>query len=273
MLAARFATRGSTNDTAARWACRDPGRWLRVTADTQTAGRGRSHRAWSSPFGGLWMSLAAPLRTPMSGRGPLPLIVGLAVRDELESLFRRRGDDDAAIEIKWPNDVLLDGRKVAGILCEQAIPAAPASADPPPAILGIGVNANLHAADLGSDLRTPAATLRDTLGESIDPHGLAATIGHAIAAEVERWDHHGLTARTGDRLNQTLAWRGRRVELRPTVRHCEDVTRFTLIGVDESGRLSGVDDDDHRVAFDAGEIHQLTVCDDDRHPQPALASA
>ena len=273
MLTARFATLSSTNDAAARWARRDPGRWLRVTADMQTAGRGRSSRSWSSPRGGLWMSLVAPLRTPPAERAPLPLIVGIAVRDQLESLCRRHDREDAAIEIKWPNDVLLDGCKIAGILCEQVLTAETAAAGVLPAILGIGINANLRVADLGSELRTPAATLRETLGRRVDLEPFEDELSRAIVEEVERWDREGMSSATVARLNESLAWRGERVELRRTVRADADGLCLTLDGIDRAGRLTGIDDNGRRRAFDAGEIHQLAPCDDDPSSRLALASA
>lgn len=273
MLTARFATLTSTNDAAARWTRRDPGRWLRVTADAQTAGRGRSTRSWSSPRGGLWMSLAAPLSTPPAERAPLPLIVGIAVRDQLASLCRRHDRKDAAIEIKWPNDVLLDGCKIAGILCEQVLNAEAAAHGVLPAILGIGINANLRVADLGSELRTPAATLRETLGRCVDLDPFTDALSRAIVEEVERWDREGVSSATVTRLNEALAWRGERVELHPTVHAEVGSPCLTLAGVDRAGRLTGIDDDGRRRALDAGEIHALAPCDADPSSRLALASA
>lgn len=218
------------------------------------------------------MSLAAPLRTAPAARGPLPLIVGIAVRDQLESLCRRHRSD-VTLEIKWPNDVLLNGCKVAGILCEQALPAVAASPSPPPAILGIGVNANLRVTDLGPDLRTPAASLRETLAHRIDLDALAASISLAVAEEIEGWDRDGVIAPTIARVNDHLAWRGRLVELHAAAGQTAGDTRFTLTGVDETGRLTGIDESGRHLAFDAGDIQRLAPCDDHTLTEPMLSSA
>jgi BirA family biotin operon repressor/biotin-[acetyl-CoA-carboxylase] ligase len=102
-----------------------------VLADIQTRGRGRQGRSWHSPAGqGIWLTYLvrppAPLET-----GVLALRVGLAVAAALEQL-------GAEPRVKWPNDVLLDGRKVAGILCEaRAMPGEPGW-------VAVGVGINVH---------------------------------------------------------------------------------------------------------------------------------
>jgi BirA family biotin operon repressor/biotin-[acetyl-CoA-carboxylase] ligase len=83
-----------------------------VVAREQTAGRGSRGRSWHSPIGGLWLSWLCRPATPLAGE-VLSLRVGLAVVAVLEQLGNL-----PAIQLKWPNDVLIGGRKVAGILCE-----------------------------------------------------------------------------------------------------------------------------------------------------------
>ena len=82
-----------------------------VMAEEQTAGRGRDGRTWRSPPGGVWLGMLA--RPPVAEVGALSLRIGLVVADVIDELY---GEPRA--QLKWPNDVLLDGRKVAGILCE-----------------------------------------------------------------------------------------------------------------------------------------------------------
>ncbi len=103
---------GSTNDRASAW-LRDGGpHGLLVTADAQTAGRGRNGRAWASPTGSnLYLSLGARVPRPRADVTAVGLAAAVAVRRGLA--------DVAGLSLKWPNDLLVAGRKLAGILCES----------------------------------------------------------------------------------------------------------------------------------------------------------
>ena len=83
-----------------------------VLAEEQTAGRGRDGRTWRSPAGGVWLGML--LRAPVPVAGVLSLRIGLVLADVVEAVVPGRRP-----ELKWPNDVLVDDRKVAGILCES----------------------------------------------------------------------------------------------------------------------------------------------------------
>lgn len=82
-----------------------------VMADVQTAGRGRNGRTWYSPPGGIWLALL--LRPPTAGLGAMAIRAGLVVADVVDELLGA-----SLATIKWPNDVLLSDRKLAGVLCE-----------------------------------------------------------------------------------------------------------------------------------------------------------
>ena len=90
-----------------------------VLAEQQTAGRGRDGRTWRSPVGGVWLGML--LRAPVPPAGVLSLRIGLVVADVAEEVLgiRPTAISGPRAELKWPNDVLLDNRKVAGILCES----------------------------------------------------------------------------------------------------------------------------------------------------------
>ncbi len=123
-------TTGSTQDEGRRLARAGAPFGTVVIAAEQTAGRGRMDRPWWSPAGrGLWFTV---LLDSSSSGGLLPVVAGVAVAEALRGLA---GD---AIRVRWPNDVLLSGRKVAGILVE--VDAGPPRAV---ALLGIGVNVNV----------------------------------------------------------------------------------------------------------------------------------
>jgi BirA family biotin operon repressor/biotin-[acetyl-CoA-carboxylase] ligase len=145
-----------------------------VIADAQTAGRGRFARVWHSPPGeNLYYS--AILRPPIAPRAAPPLTLVAAVATA-EAVAREGGIP----ELKWPNDLLLDGRKVAGILCEMAC-----SNTPPERIehvvLGIGVNLNSRA--FPPELAARATSIALAVGRPVDRAAFAAALSDAL----ERW--------------------------------------------------------------------------------------
>src|SRR5205823_3197380 len=116
-----------------------------VVADEQTAGRGRQGRPWLAPPGAAILS-STLLRPPPDRRLPeLSLVAGVAVADAVEETL------GLSAQIKWPNDVLVNRKKVAGILAEARGDAV---------VLGIGVNVNQRREELPPAPRTPAASLR-----------------------------------------------------------------------------------------------------------------
>ena len=92
-----------------------------VQAATQSAGRGRYGRAWASPRGGLWFSVAWAAAAPLGQYETLPLVVGAGLAATLEHAL------GLACAVKWPNDVLIDQRKVGGVLCQMELTPAPVS--------------------------------------------------------------------------------------------------------------------------------------------------
>lgn len=132
-------------------------------ARTQTAGVGRFGKAWASPMGGLWCTLAWPInqasrRTAMEGLG---LRIGVAVGQHVEHLLATHGHSER-VELKWPNDVLVNGKKVAGCLIEVIEKNGRAYA-----LVGVGVNLNFSVDALPVELRSSATTIVDIVeGES-----------------------------------------------------------------------------------------------------------
>lgn len=159
-----FDRTGSTNDELSRLAREGAGEGTLVIAEQQTAGRGRRGRTWHSPAGtGLWCSLL--VRPPASLAPSLvPLLLGLAIARGI------RACAGAPALLKWPNDVLIGGGKVAGILCE---------AGPGGLLAGFGINVNQEA--FPPDL--PAATsIHLQAGVSVDRGSLL----RALLEEAER---------------------------------------------------------------------------------------
>jgi BirA family biotin operon repressor/biotin-[acetyl-CoA-carboxylase] ligase len=144
-----------------------------VVADGQTAGRGRLGRAWFSPPGlNLYLSVVLRPSVPPA-RGPqLALVAASAVAATIVELSGARP------AIKWPNDVLLGGRKVAGILTEMDSEADRVAF----VVVGIGINLNMTREALTPELRPIATSLRDEIGREID----RAAFAGRLLAELER---------------------------------------------------------------------------------------
>lgn len=208
---------GSTNDRARELAAAGAPHGMLVTAREQTAGRGRQGRSWFAPPGGALL-LSLVIRDPGE---LLPLRAGLAVADLAGSRAR----------VKWPNDVLIDGRKMAGVLVE----ARPQEAW---AVLGIGVNVSVDPSDLPADVRAAAG------GLGRPPHQLDAVLGELLAA---------LERRIAEPASETLeAFRARDALLERAVAWRDG--SGVGAGIDERGALlvrtgGGI------VALNAGEVH------------------
>ena len=142
-----------------------------LTAEVQTAGRGRRGRDWHSPFArNLAVSVGVALPRPAAEVGAFSLVVGLAVREALADV----GLQDA--QLKWPNDVLLQGRKLAGILIEIG------GATPRDAIVGIGVNV-CGGAQVASRVDQPVADVTERVRPPVRNRLLGAMINRLVAAK------------------------------------------------------------------------------------------
>ncbi len=213
----------STNDRARALAQAGAVHGALVTADAQSAGRGRQGRAWSAPADhALLLSLV--LRDPPA---LLPLHAAVGVAEATAALAT-----DRRVAIKWPNDVHLDGRKVAGILAEGRPQEGWA-------VLGIGLNVAVRLADLPPELHATAATL------GLEP-GQREAVLDVLLEHLER----ALALTTGDLLD---AWRARDALLGREVRWAGG--SGTAAGIDRAGRLAVELDDGGRTALDAGEVH------------------
>lgn len=150
----RFTEVDSTNDIAKRLAKEGATEGTVVIADIQKKGKGRFGRHWSSPPGGVWISVILRPDTGSEQISLLPLIAGNAVANALNGLY---GVD---AHVKWPNDVLIGSKKVSGVLTEL-------DTDEKFAVIGIGINANMERDALPAEIRDGATTLRAELGEDV----------------------------------------------------------------------------------------------------------
>ncbi|HVO09977.1 MAG TPA: biotin--[acetyl-CoA-carboxylase] ligase [Vicinamibacteria bacterium] len=207
----------STNDRVKELAREGARDGVAVLADEQTGGRGREGRSWSSPPGGLYLSV---LRRPGEGAlGLLPLAAGLAVADAVA------GEAGIAAELKWPNDVVVGGRKLAGVLSEASTGAGGLEW----VVVGIGVNV---AAVLPDELRATATSLEELL-----PAGppAAASLAAAVIVRLRVWYDALATPAAVVQAwrRRALPWWGETVEVRTGA----GTLRGRLLEVDDEGAL------------------------------------
>ena len=217
-------TTDSTNERAKELAMAGAPHGTLVTADEQTAGRGRQGRVWTAPPGkALLMSVV--LRDLGAAQAYLPLAAALAVCEASEQSAPVR------CAIKWPNDVWVAGRKVAGILVEGRPQEGWA-------VLGIGINVSTTANEFPDELREIATSLGAGSTEEVLER-LTAALNARLDDSPERIVAHW-SERDALR-GQRIRWQG---------------GEGTATGIDETGSLL-VQTSSGRVALDAGEVHLL----------------
>ncbi len=163
---------GSTNDEAQRWAMEGAPHGAVVRADEQTQGRGRQGRDWCSPAGlGLYLSLVLRPDIELSQVPQLTMLAALGAARAIE------GETKLPANVKWPNDIILRGRKIGGVLSE----ARPHQENPQRvefAIVGIGLNVNFSRQDLPRDAKIPATSLYMETGHVRPLEDVISTLLH-----------------------------------------------------------------------------------------------
>lgn len=142
-----------------------------VLAGEQTAGRGRGSNSWWSAAGSLTVTFVLPT-DPLIQPHQLPLIAGLAARNAAAEL-----SGDNGVQLKWPNDLLYDGRKLAGLLCERIMEAD---------LIGIGLNVNLDPNLAPPDLRLRITSLAQIRGNPLDMTDALAILGSHLRVSLRR---------------------------------------------------------------------------------------
>jgi BirA family biotin operon repressor/biotin-[acetyl-CoA-carboxylase] ligase len=225
---------GSTNDHARTLATGGAPSGTVVVAEEQTAGRGRQGRSWSARRGrGLTLSV---VWKPAGGFELLPLAAAVAVCEACEQVA------PVQCRIKWPNDVWIGERKLAGILIESRPQEGWA-------VIGIGVNVDTDRSELDPELRETATSLRIESGAEVGRDRMLAALCRTLGTrlrDLER-DAAGLLAdyRERDLLS------GRHISWAAGERRLSGEAR----GVDEDGNLVVFTDEGERLALSAGEVH------------------
>lgn len=226
MLVEKEST-GSTNDDVRELAVQGAPQGAAVLAHAQTAGRGRAGRHWASPDGGLYLSVLLRPGMPLERWGLLPLACGAAVAATL-----REGGFDAVV--KWPNDVLLGERKVAGVLVETRL------GDERFAVVGIGVNVGRAPEGV------PEATGLAEHGRAPGRRELAERLVAAVLERAERLERHGEEAVLAEVRGMCVTL-GRRVEWEKGEGVAVDVAEDGALVVESRGRRERVLAGDVRV--------------------------
>jgi BirA family biotin operon repressor/biotin-[acetyl-CoA-carboxylase] ligase len=208
----------STNDEARRLAEAGASEGLVVTADVQTAGRGRQGRSWASPHGGLYASFVLRPAVKPAQAGEFGFGVAVAVAEAAEALAPGR-----TAKCKWPNDVLVDGRKLAGVLLESR--GTPETLDW--LIAGIGLNV----AEAPEKTAWPATSLVALAS--------AASVDVALEALAGRLDHWYRRWRGEGFASLREAWLARAHALgeRLKIRRNGDEREGRFVGLDAGGSL------------------------------------
>lgn len=249
---------GSTNDRLRRLAESGAPAGTMLVAEELTAGRGRDGSAWSAPPGGAWTSTLVRPGFGTDHVGRLTFAGGVAACETVRSF-------DVDARLKWPNDVLVDGKKISGILTETVVDGVPVAGKPVDevfpegagevayAILGIGINADLAPDDL--DTERDVTTLRAETGVSVDASEVVARLHARLTARVAQveTDTGFATVLSDWREYDTTLGSRVRVERRgeePVVGRAVDVTDTGALSVRPDGT-------DETVAVTEGECRRL----------------
>jgi BirA family transcriptional regulator, biotin operon repressor / biotin---[acetyl-CoA-carboxylase] ligase len=231
----RYDTVDSTNDEAKRLARAAAEEGTLVWGIEQTAGRGRRGHTWTSPLGNLYASLILRPRCPIDKAAQLGFVAALAVGAALDSTLEKRLD---GLFYKWPNDVLLRGRKIAGILLESELGEGEILEF---VVVGVGINL----ASSPRDTEFPATSIaEEDLGTVFPGAALEEFAGHFQAWE-ERWREEGFAPiRAAWRAHAAALGEPIRVRLEPATLH----GRF--LDIDQHGAL---------LLESAGEIRHISA--------------
>lgn len=211
-----------------------------LITDNQWQGRGRLDRHWVSPTGNLALSLACPLLNPEKVY-QLNLVAGYSLARTIEQCAGLK------MQIKWPNDVLVDGKKIAGILSE-------AVREVDAVIIGVGVNLNSTRTDFPQDLRTNLCTIRDHKEGPLDRDIFVAAFLRQIDIDLQRYKTNGLEDFLAE-INSQLAFHSEMVSVHETGTPAYEAR---VLGINADGWLTLQTNDATERLLIAGEIRPRT---------------
>jgi len=223
----------STNVKAKELACAGAEEGTFIIAQVQTHGRGRLDRVWQSPAGGMYLSVLLRPKIAMEKTSLLSFVAALAVTTTLDSYGLHA-------TIKWPNDVRVGGKKIAGILLESEVSGNTIAY----VVVGIGINLNTKMMHLSDDLQSRSTSMIQELGDPIEHHQFLQTL-------LTEFDHY-YKLLTNEQYEQIAGeWKihadtmGKRIR----VQTLTETLQGTAYDIDESGFLF--------LKTDSGEIKKI----------------
>ena len=235
-----FDSIGSTNDEASAWADAGCADLSLVIADEQTRGRGRFDRKWvTRPGSSLAFSLV--LKPTPSEEARLPLfapLCGLALWQALRDLYKQES------KIKWPNDLLIDRQKCAGVLVEAAWTGSNLNG----IVLGIGINVSPDSVPPMTDQLFPATSIEAAVGHAVDRFQLLASVLRSIIF----WRNKLGSPEFFETWQSHLAFLGESVKI---VQSPKASIIGVIKGIDSNGRLVLTQPGNIETAIDVGDVH------------------
>ncbi|UCH05193.1 MAG: biotin--[acetyl-CoA-carboxylase] ligase [Candidatus Thorarchaeota archaeon] len=234
----------STNDVAKRFVEEGVCDRLVVISNCQSSGRGRFERGWISPRGGLYASLItkpvlSPSRLPLMG-----MMLGLSAVSAIYSLSA------IDVHLKWPNDIVVDDKKVGGILNEAVTEGDQGVA----VILGIGINVNLLPNDYPEDLRKSITTILLETGEESSLEDLAALLLNEVYGRIREVE----TRQTYESILSEYKSVCNTLDRRVRVEQTDGIFEGTALNIDEYGALI-VETEEGEVKLSTGDVVHLNL--------------
>lgn len=227
----------STNDLAKR--CLDKGEGLVIITDSQTKGKGRSGRTWHSPKG-LGIYLSALIKPQTANPSPLTLMAGVACVSAIKPFLTEEGPNPS---LKWPNDILIQGKKLAGILCELC------DGKSGWLVIGIGINVNHLPSDFPDSLQEIATSLKMEGGGPVDKAALIRSLIIQLDREYRSWQLEGTPALV-KRWSEHTRMFGKQIN----VNRGGSNFHGTAKRLDEEGQLVVLTKNGEEMAFASGEV-------------------
>ena len=230
----------STNDLIKKYLINNVSEGLVVVAETQTGGRGRRGRSWHSPpETGVYLSTLLKPDLEMSKLSIITLLAGVAAILTINEFSNQNA------YLKWPNDILIDSKKVCGLLCEMI----KKNREPDGVIIGIGINVNQIPEQFPDHLKNIATSIRIVNGFPIDRLAVIQSFLTNLDREYQAYLNEGENSVIKKwSLNTKLF--GKKV----SIKHGSNITTGSAMRLDELGRLVLLLDNGHEEAFDSGEV-------------------
>jgi BirA family biotin operon repressor/biotin-[acetyl-CoA-carboxylase] ligase len=234
-----YPVTGSTNDEAFRLGVAGALEGTIVIADSQTKGKGRLQRVWHSPAGtNIYTSIILRPQLEVARAPQISIAAGVAVAEVLEKYCPGK------IQLKWPNDVLLNGKKICGILAQVKTNVREIDF----IVLGIGINANIDYNELPEDIRKLATSLNIETGREISRLELIISLYENLAKWYKKLIADGFSSVKEKWLSMAPM-----IGMRVQIMSGDEVISGKALGIDEQGSLVLLTAEDRKIKIFAGD--------------------